>query len=88
MYIQRKTDVESFEEHRGVHVPSGPAEVEKLGSIASDDSHARALQYRLTEAFSETPEDEKLPIRQRVAVIAGATSALWLMIGAAVYAVI
>jgi hypothetical protein len=61
---------------------------ERLSKMAPGSLHARQLQSMLVEAYSETSPEEKLPASQRVAIIIGATSALWLLIGAAVYAVI
>ncbi|MEW9854469.1 hypothetical protein [Novosphingobium sp. M1R2S20] len=88
MYAQRKIDVDIHErcdderEHR-LGGDSG-----YIAGSPSANAHARALQQRLVEAYGEVRAEEKLPIRQRMAVIAGATSALWLLVGASIYAVL
>ena len=46
---------------------------------------ARELQTILAQAYTETSADEKLPIGQRVAIIVGASSFLWALIGAGLY---
>ena len=59
----------------------------QLSEVMPDAVHARQLQNMLVHAYSETWADEKLPIWQRIAVIVGAASMLWALIGAALYAV-
>lgn len=62
--------------------------------IAGDggDSPVRELHGRLLEAFGKEavrrPESEKLSLTLRVAAIAGASIALWAVIGVAIYALI
>lgn len=51
---------------------------------AVDGSHARDLQNRLVDAYQSEPE-QKLPMRQRVAIVVGSTVALWGMIAGTIY---
>ena len=82
MHASRKIEV-SFEELGSAEGATAPVD-ERL-NVASGGAHARALQHRLLEAYDEGDLGPKLPIRQRVAVIAGATLSLWLLIGGTVY---
>jgi len=47
---------------------------------------ARHLQHLLFEAYAEKAADEKLQGSQRLAIIVGATAALWILIAAAAMA--
>jgi myo-inositol catabolism protein IolC len=54
---------------------------EALLEAAPGSVHARQLQQLLLEAYTETPAEEKLPRRQRVTIILGMTTGLWILIG-------
>ncbi|VWX50992.1 hypothetical protein [Novosphingobium sp. 9U] len=61
---------------------------ERLSASGSSATHARHLQNMLVNNYHQVSSDKKLPIRQRLAIIVGATSALWAMIGVGIYAVV
>jgi hypothetical protein len=85
MSVQRKINDLNLEETIEPSVAPTHPPGENLAQLAAAGIHARSLQHRLAHAYADAPVEQKLPIRQRVAVIVGATSALWMLIGLGIY---
>jgi hypothetical protein len=85
MHVQRKIDVAQLQAEAEALEKRRSFDQDELVHPSDDSVYARALQYRLVEAYVEAPVQNKLPVRQRLAVIVGATTALWAMIGFGIY---
>lgn len=69
-------------------VPGRMAQLEKnLLEAEPGSAHARHLQQLLLQAYTETKAEEKLPRSQRLAIILGTTTGLWMLIAVGAIAI-